>query len=151
GRGGDPLRPDLPGRSVRAGTDLTGAARGPRPRCQSRSPRPMSTIPNRKEPPMTDADFQHLRMSMVKAVAVAEICTKDVQGPQLARELGAELALVTAQDWAKRLLVNFRRVAYLSSTGFAALFRLVTGAKADGREVRFCDMNPGVRLGAEIV
>ena len=100
---------------------------------------------------MADADFQHLRLSMVKDVAVVEIRTKEIHGPQLAQELGHELATVTAQDWARRLLVNFRRVAFLSSTGFAALFRLVRRAKAEGRDVRFCDMEPGVRLGAEIV
>ena len=100
---------------------------------------------------MADADFQHLRLNMVKDVAVVEIRTKEIHGPQLAQELGHELATVTAQDWARRLLVNFRRVAFLSSTGFAALFRLVRRAKAEGRDVRFCDMEPGVRLGAEIV
>jgi anti-anti-sigma factor len=100
---------------------------------------------------MTGADFQHLRMSMVKDVAVVEIRTKEMHGPQLAQELGAELAMVTAQDWARRLLVDFRHVAFLSSTGFAALFKLVTRAKAEGREVKLCGMEPGVRLGAEIV
>ena len=100
---------------------------------------------------MAIADFQHLRLNMVKDVAVVEIRTKEIHGPQLAQELGHELATVTAQDWARRLLVNFRRVAFLSSTGFAALFRLVRRAKAEGRDVRFCDMEPGVRLGAEIV
>ena len=100
---------------------------------------------------MADASFQHLRLSMVKDVAVVEIRTQDIQGPQLAQELGTELALVTAQDWARRLLVNFRRVAFLSSTGFAALFRLVSRARVEGREVKLCAMEPGVRLGAEIV
>ena len=100
---------------------------------------------------MTDAEFQHLRLSMVKDVAVVEIRTKDVHGPQLAQELGHELEVVTAQDWAKRVLVNFHRVGFLSSTGFAALFKLVSRAKAEGREVKFCSMEPGVRLGAEIV
>ena len=100
---------------------------------------------------MTDAEFQHLRLSMAEDVAVVEIRTVDIHGPQLAQELGHELAVVTAQDWARRVLVNFHRVAFLSSTGFAALFRLVRRAKAEGRDVRFCDMEPGVRLGAEIV
>ena len=47
---------------------------------------------------MPDADFQHLSLSMVKDVAVVEIRTRDLQGPSLAHELGAELALVAAQD-----------------------------------------------------
>ena len=100
---------------------------------------------------MADADFQHLRLSMVKDVAVVEILTKDIHGPQLARELGHELAVVTVQDWAKRVLVNFHRVGFLSSTGFAAIFKLVSRARVEGREVKLCGMDPGVRLGAEIV
>jgi anti-sigma B factor antagonist len=100
---------------------------------------------------MPDSDFQHIRMSMVKDVAVVEIRTKEVHGTKPAQELGAELAIVTGQEWARRLLVNFRRVGFLSSTAFAALFKLVTRAKAEGREVKFCAMVPGVLLGAEIV
>jgi anti-sigma B factor antagonist len=100
---------------------------------------------------MSSPDFQHLRLSMVKDVAVVEIRTRDLQGPTLARELSAELARVTDQEWATRLLVNFRRVTYLSSTGFAALFQLVSRARAEGREVKLCGMETSVRLGAEIV
>ena len=100
---------------------------------------------------MSSPDFQHLRLSMVKDVAVVEIRTRDLQGSMLARELSAELALVTAQEWARRLLVDFRGVTYLSSTGFAALFKLVAWARAEGREVKLCGMETGVRLGAEIV
>jgi anti-sigma B factor antagonist len=100
---------------------------------------------------MPDPDFQHIRMSMVKDVAVVEILTKEMYSPNQAQELCAELALVTAQDWAKRLLVNFRGVSFLGSTGFAALFALVHRAMAEGRQVKFCDMEPAVRLGAEII
>ena len=100
---------------------------------------------------MSSPDFQHLRLSMVKDVAVVEIRTRDLQGPMLAQELSAELALVTAQEWARRLLVNFRGVTYLSSTGFAALFKLLSRARAEGREVKLCGMGNGVRLGAEII
>ena len=100
---------------------------------------------------MADADFQHLRLSMVKDVALVEIRTKDVQGPQLAQELGHELTVVIAQEWARRVLVDFRRVDYISSTGFAAVFKLVSRAKAEGREVKLCGMGPGILLGAEVV
>jgi anti-anti-sigma factor len=100
---------------------------------------------------MSSPNFQHLRLSMVKDVAVVEIRTRDLQGPMLAQELSAELALVTAQEWARRLLVDFRGVVYLSSTGFAALFKLVSRTRAEGREVKLCGMETGVRLGAEIV
>ena len=99
----------------------------------------------------TPTDFQHLRLSMVEDVALVEVMTKDLMGPEHAQELGAELGKVAGQEWAKRMLVDFRRTTYLSSTGFAVLFRLVSQAKAEGREVKFCNMHPDVRIGADIV
>jgi anti-anti-sigma factor len=100
---------------------------------------------------MSSPDFQHLRLSMVKDVAVVEIRTRDLWGPMRAQELGTELALVAAQEWAGLLLVDFRRVTSVGSTGFAALFQLLSRAREQGREVKLCGMANGVRLGAEIV
>jgi anti-anti-sigma factor len=100
---------------------------------------------------MPDPEFQHIRVSMAKDVAVAEIVTKELIGSKPAQELGTELGQVAAQPWAKRLLVNFGRVGFLSSSGFAALFKLVSRAKAEGRAVKLCAMDAGIRLGAEIV
>jgi anti-sigma B factor antagonist len=100
---------------------------------------------------MSIANFQHLGLSMVGDVTLVELHTKDLQGPKAGLELGNELALVLAQDWAKRILVDFRRTAFLSSSGFAALFRLVNQARADGRLVKFCGMAPGMKIGAEVV
>jgi anti-sigma B factor antagonist len=108
-------------------------------------------IHSKKDQVMSTPDFQHIRMSMVKEIAVVEIVTKDITGPKLAQELSAELTQVTQQEWAKQLVVNFRRVRYLSSTGFAVLFGLVTRGKAAGREVRFCNMDSELRVGADIV
>ena len=100
---------------------------------------------------MSNPDFQHIRVSMVKDIAVVEVLTKDLQGPKLAKELGAELGQVIRQDWAERLLVDFRRNRFLSSSGFAVLFNLVNQVKALGREVRFYGMVPEIRLGAGVV
>jgi anti-sigma B factor antagonist len=104
-----------------------------------------------KEPMMTKPEFEHIRLSMVGNVVLIELITKDIQGPKLAQELGAELAHVGAQDWAKRLLLDFHSVTYFSSTGFAVLFRVVTQANANGQEIKFCRMEPAVELGADIV
>ncbi len=100
---------------------------------------------------MPTPNFQHLRLSMVGDVALVEIRTKDLQGPKAGKELGSELAMVLAQDWARRILLDFHRTAFLSSSGFAALFKLVNQAKASGRQVKFCGMAPGVLSGAEVV
>src|SRR5205814_2421793 len=104
-----------------------------------------------KDQPMSTADFQHIRASMVKEVAVVEITNKDLRVPELAQELGRELYTVAAQEWAKKLLVDLRHVRYLSSTGFAVLVKLVTEAGAQGRQVKFCNIDPDVRIGADII
>ena len=100
---------------------------------------------------MSQPDFQHIRLSMADDVVLIELTTSDIQGPKLAQELGTELQQVLAQEWAKRLLVDFQKVTYLSSTGFAVLFRLVTEARKKGIEVKLCGMDGGVEMGAGIV
>jgi anti-sigma B factor antagonist len=103
------------------------------------------------EPLPPDQSFQHLRLSMLGNVALVEVHTKDFQGPKAGKELGYELATVLAQDWARRILVDFHRTAFMSSSGFAALFKLVSQAKASGRQVKFCGMARGVMTGAVVV
>jgi anti-anti-sigma regulatory factor len=100
---------------------------------------------------MATRDFQHLRLNMVGDVALIEVLTRNLQGPKAGLELGSELARVLAQDGARRILLDFRRAAFLSSSSFAALFKLVNKARADGRVVKFCSMAPGVLAGAEVV
>ncbi len=61
---------------------------------------------------MADADFQHIRMSMlVKDVAVVEVRTHGGMYTKPGAGAGARAGLVTAQERARRLLVNFSRVA----------------------------------------
>jgi anti-sigma B factor antagonist len=100
---------------------------------------------------MPNPDLIHLNLTTVNDVVLVEIITDDVQGPALAQELGAELARVAAQDWAKKLLIDFKRVRYLSSTGFAEIFRVVKAFKAAGGQIKLCNMDQKIRLGAEIV
>ena len=100
---------------------------------------------------MATPDFQHVRLNMVGDVALVEILTRNLQGPKAGHELGTELALVLAQDGARRILLDFRRAAFLSSSSFAALFKLVNRARVDGRVVKFCSMASGVLAGAEVV
>ena len=100
---------------------------------------------------MSHPEFTHIRLSSIGDVVLIELITADIQGPKLAIELGGELQQVLAQEWAKQLLVDFRKVTYFSSTGFAVLFRLATEAKKKGIEVKFCGMDGAVAMGASIV
>ncbi len=100
---------------------------------------------------MAEPKFTHLRLSSSGDVVIVELTTTDIQGPKLALELGSELQQVLVQDWAKFLVVDFRKVTYLSSTGFAVLFKLVSEARKKGIEVKLCGMDGAVELGAGIV
>jgi anti-sigma B factor antagonist len=100
---------------------------------------------------MSTVDFQHITTSMVGEVAVVEILAKELRFPHQAQELGTELTLVAGQDWAKQLLVNMKHTKYLSSTGFAILLNLVKQAKDRGTTLKFCSLDPEVRIGADII
>ena len=52
---------------------------------------------------------------------------------------------------AKKLLLDFSKIDYFSSSGFAVLFRLVTDAKRIGLKLKLCSMDGAVELGADIV
>jgi anti-anti-sigma factor len=100
---------------------------------------------------MSSVDFQHIKTSMVGDVAVVEVLSKELRFPAQAKELGDELALVAGQEWAKCLLINMKHTKYMSSTGFAILFNLVKQARASGDIVKFCGLDPEVRIGADII
>ncbi len=100
---------------------------------------------------MSTVDFQHITTSMVDEVAVVEILAEELRFPHQAQELGTELMLVAGQEWAKQLLVNMKHVKYLSSTGFAVLLKLVKQAKDQGSNLKFCNLDPEVRIGADII
>ncbi len=100
---------------------------------------------------MSTVDFQHITTSMVGEVAVVEILAKEQRFPLQAQELGTELTLVAGQDWAKQLLVNMKHIKFLSSTGFAILFQLVKQVQDQGGKVKFCNLDPEVRIGADII
>jgi len=100
---------------------------------------------------MSTIDFQHITTSMVGDVAVVEILAKELRFPHQAQELGTELTLVAGQDWAQQLVVNMKHVKYLSSTGFAVLLKLVKQAKDQGSNLKFCNLDPEVRIGADII
>jgi anti-anti-sigma factor len=100
---------------------------------------------------MSTPEFEHLRLSRVGDVALVEILSRDLQGPKAGQEFGTELARVLAHDAARRILLDFRRTAFVSSSSLAALFKLVNQARARGRELKFCSMTPAVLSGVAVV
>ncbi len=99
---------------------------------------------------MCTPDFKHILLRHVDGVVVIVMVTKDIQGPELAKELIAELKMVVEQEEGKPILLNLRRAIHFSSMGYSALFMLVKLAKARQRPVRFCNMREDVRAWGEI-
>jgi anti-anti-sigma factor len=95
--------------------------------------------------------FKHLRLGTIGDVLVVEIVSKEIQGPDLAKEFIGELTEVIDRDGDKPLLVDLSRVRYLSSMGYSALFKMVKSTKERGRPIRFCNMHEDVRVGADAV
>ena len=100
---------------------------------------------------MADPTYRHISTTMVNDVVVVEINTKEVQGPALAMELGAELAQVAAEFPARKVLLDFKRVNYLSSVAFAALSKTVKNVRAAGGQIKFCNIEPSVRGAADVI
>jgi anti-anti-sigma factor len=100
---------------------------------------------------MSRIDFEHIKADMVGDVAVVQVLSRELRFPPQCKALGDELALVAGQDWAKKLLVNLKHTKYLCSTGFAILFNLVKQAREQGTVVKFCELDPEVRIGADII
>jgi anti-anti-sigma regulatory factor len=95
--------------------------------------------------------FKHLRLRMVRDVVLVEIMSEDIQGPDRAKEFIGELLEVVGRESGGPLLVNLRRVRYLSSMGYSALFKMVKCAKEQRRPIAFYNMHEDVRVGAEAV
>jgi anti-anti-sigma factor len=95
--------------------------------------------------------FNHLRLGKIGDVLLVEIVSKEIQGPDLAKEFIGELTEAVGQDYDQPILVDLGRVRYLSSMGYSALFKMVKCAKERRRPIRFCNMHEDVRVGAEAV
>lgn len=95
--------------------------------------------------------FKHLRLGKIGDVVLVEITSKEIQGPDLAKEFIAELTEAVGEDCERPILVDLSRLRYLSSMGYSALFKMVKCAKERRRPIRFCNMHEDVRVGAEAV
>ena len=92
---------------------------------------------------MSTPEFKHFLLRHVDGVVVIEMLSKDIQGPDLAKEFITELMTVVELDDCKPIVLNLRRTIYFSSMGFSALFKLVKCAKERQRPVTVLQHAPG--------
>jgi anti-sigma B factor antagonist len=108
---------------------------------------------NPREGPLmsVDREFEHIRLSKVDDVVLIEILSSDVQGPDRATLFSAELIAVANQESADPILLDMSRCVYFSSMGYSALFKLVKRTRERQRRIKFCNMHPDVKVGADII
>jgi anti-anti-sigma factor len=100
---------------------------------------------------MSTPEFKHFLVRHVNDVVIIEMLSKDIQGPDVAKEFIAELTTVAEQEDCRPILLNLRRTIHFSSMGYSALFKLVKCAKGRERRVKFCNIHPDVRFGGDLV
>lgn len=100
---------------------------------------------------MVAEDFEHLRLGQAGEVALVEVRSQEIQGPDQAKAFIAELTRAVEREEARPILVDLSRVRYLSSMSYSALFKMVKCARERGRPIRFCHMHPDVRVGADAI
>lgn len=83
-------------------------------------------------------------------VTIVRLLSNDLRQPSQAVELG-ELLTKVIEAGRTRLLIDFQKLHYLGSTGFAILLVLARKARAAGGEIRLLGMQEEVRFGANIL
>lgn len=99
---------------------------------------------------MSDMTTPQLRGARVDDVAVIEIMTRDLTGPEMAKALGEQLRSLL-QSGETRILLNFAHTRVMSSTAFATVLGFWKAVEAAGGQLRICSMDPNVRFGADII
>ncbi len=93
----------------------------------------------------------HFQVRLVGDVAVIEISGRELRQPEPALELGRALDEMLNREGYRRILLDFRHVEGLGSTGFAVILKLTMRVTSARGHVKVCGMRPIVRIGANIV
>jgi anti-anti-sigma factor len=100
---------------------------------------------------MPNAPRAHVQWYDSNGIAVVEVLSREIRHPDPAQELSAQLNTLVDQEGRTRILINFHKTRYLSSSAFAVLFNLAKKLDAAGGQLRLCSMTPDVRTGASIL
>jgi anti-anti-sigma factor len=93
----------------------------------------------------------HFRWSLEDGVAVVEILSRELNQPRFAQELGVQLGALLDARPSDRILLNFHKTKYMSSTSFATLLNFAKAVEAVGAKLAICAMDRDVRVGADIL
>jgi anti-anti-sigma factor len=100
---------------------------------------------------MSDFQSPHFRAETVDDVIVVSLIEPEIRTPIMAASVGKDLRTLVDQIGAQRYVLNLKRTKYMSSTSFAMLLNLAKKITALGGTLKLCEMDPEVRIGADII
>ena len=78
------------------------------------------------------------------AILILSITTPQVRGDQVAEEINTEFNAALDRSGARKVVVNFQGVEFMTSVGYRALLGLHRRTKAAGGRVVLCNLAPVV-------
>jgi anti-anti-sigma factor len=100
---------------------------------------------------MADFESPHFRAETVDDVIVVSLLEPEIRTPIMAASVGKDLGALAERLGAQRYVLNLKRTKYMSSTTFAMLLNFAKKVTARGGTLKLCEMDPEVRIGADII
>jgi anti-anti-sigma factor len=100
---------------------------------------------------MSDFESPHVRAETVDEVIVLTLLESEIRTPIVAASVGRDLGMLVDRIGAQPYVLNLKKIKYMSSTAFAMLLNLAKKITTKGGSVKLCEMDPDVRIGADII
>jgi anti-sigma B factor antagonist len=100
---------------------------------------------------MSDFESPHVRAETVDDVVVLTLLVPEIRTPIMAASVGKDLGEMVDRIGPARYVLNLRRTKYMSSTAFAVMLNFTKRVSTAGGVLRLCEMDPEVRIGADII
>jgi anti-sigma B factor antagonist len=88
--------------------------------------------------------YKHLDVKKVGVVTVANFRAQKILDDLVIQQVGEELYRLADSEPGIKLLVNFKGVAFLSSSVLGKLISLNKKCKANQGKLKFCEMDPKI-------
>jgi anti-sigma B factor antagonist len=100
---------------------------------------------------MSDFESPHVRAETVDQVIVLSLLVSEIRTPIMAASVGRDLGELVDRIGTGHYVLNMKRTKYMSSTSFAMLLNFAKKVNGLGGTLKLCEIDPDVRVGADII
>ncbi len=100
---------------------------------------------------MSDFESPHVRAETVEHVVVLTLLVPEIRTPIMAASVGRDLGELADRIGPRNYVLNLKQTRYMSSTAFAMLFSFAKKITGSGGALKLCELDPDVRIGADII